>query len=59
VQSSIVACQANLLANLNGKQPAETTGADNLQTMRLVFACYDSAQADKVIRCSQRRARRK
>lgn len=42
VHSSIVACQANLLQGLNGGS-AETTGEDNLRTMRLVFASYESA----------------
>lgn len=43
VHSSIVACNANLLDALRGRAAAETTGADNLQTVRLVFGAYDSA----------------
>jgi D-apiose dehydrogenase len=58
VQSSIVACQINLLAGLTGKLSAETTGEDNLKTMRLVFACYDSAHGDKDIRFADNRSRR-
>jgi predicted dehydrogenase len=50
VQSSIVPCQANLLAALRGEAQAETTGEDNLRTMRLVFAAYESAAEGKVIR---------
>jgi predicted dehydrogenase len=50
VQSSIVPCQANLLAALRGEARAETTGEDNLRTVRLVFAAYESAAADQVIR---------
>ncbi len=50
VHASIVPCNANLLAHLQGTEPAETTGEDNLQTLRLVFAAYDSAAEDKVIR---------
>ena len=42
VQSSMVPCLENLLAGLRGGS-AETTGEDNLQTVRLVFAAYDSA----------------
>lgn len=48
VHSSIVACQANLLEGLNGGS-AETTGEDNLRTMRLVFASYESAANGKSI----------
>ena len=48
VHSSIVACQANLLQGLNGG-PAETTGDDNLRTMRLVFASYESAANGKAM----------
>jgi predicted dehydrogenase len=50
---SIVACHANLLAALRGEGAAETTAEDNLRTMRLVFAAYDSAASagrDEVIR---------
>jgi predicted dehydrogenase len=49
VQSSIVACNANLLQALRGKEPAETTGEDNLRTVRLVFAAYESADSGQVI----------
>jgi len=48
VHSSIVACQANLLQGLNGGL-AETTGEDNLRTMRLVFASYESATNSKAV----------
>jgi D-apiose dehydrogenase len=50
VHSSIVPCSANMLAALTGQHPAETTGEDNLKTVRLVFAAYDSAAENKVIR---------
>lgn len=50
VQSSIVACHANLLAALRGEGQAETTGEDNLRTLRLVFGAYDSARRGEVIR---------
>jgi predicted dehydrogenase len=49
VHSSIVPCQANLLAALRGECQAETTGEDNLRTMRLVFAAYDSARTGQAI----------
>jgi len=47
--ASIVDCNANLLAALRGQAPGETTGADNLKTLRLVFAAYDSARRGRVI----------
>jgi predicted dehydrogenase len=49
VHSSIVPCQANLLAALRGDGPAETTGEDNLRTVRLVFGCYESARTNQVV----------
>jgi len=42
VHAGIVACNENLLAGLRGN-PAETTGADNLKTVRLVHTAYRSA----------------
>jgi predicted dehydrogenase len=50
VHASIVPCQANLVAALRGKQEAETTGVDNLKTVRLVFGAYESAQTGETIR---------
>jgi len=50
VHSSIVPCQANLLKALRGEEPAETTGEDNLKTVRLVFGCYQSARTGEVVR---------
>jgi len=47
--ASIVPCCANLLAGLRGTAKAETTGADNLETMKLVFAAYESAQTGKAV----------
>jgi predicted dehydrogenase len=49
VQASIVPCNADLLLALQGKKTAETTGEDNLKTMRLVFACYDAAREERII----------
>jgi predicted dehydrogenase len=50
VHSSIVPCQANLLSALNGTGRAETTGEDNLKTVRLVAASYESARSRQVVR---------
>lgn len=49
-QASMVPCHRDLLRALRGGPPAETTGADNLRTLELVFAAYDSAKRDAVIR---------
>ena len=49
VQSSIVPCNADLLGALQSGRPAPTSGEDNFETMRLVFAAYDSAQSGQVI----------
>ncbi|MCS6848246.1 MAG: Gfo/Idh/MocA family oxidoreductase [Anaerolineae bacterium] len=49
VHSSIVPCNADLLRALRGEGAAETTGEDNLKTVRLVFASYDSAADNRAI----------
>jgi len=49
IHSSIVPCNANLLEALRGEGPAETTGEDNLKTVRLVFGAYQSAAEDRVL----------
>jgi predicted dehydrogenase len=49
VQASMVPCQSDLLAHLRGERTAETTAADNLRSVRLVFAAYDSAHLGQVI----------
>jgi D-apiose dehydrogenase len=48
--ASIVACHRNLLAAVRRDGPAETTGEDNLKTMELMFAAYDSADSGRAIR---------
>lgn len=48
-QSSMVPCHRDLLAALRGERAAETTGADNLKTMELVFAAYESARRNAVV----------
>jgi predicted dehydrogenase len=45
----MVPCLANLLQALRGEGPAETTAEDNLQTLRLVFAAYESARTGQVV----------
>jgi len=50
VHASIVRCHADLLAGLRGERLPETHAADNLRTMRLVYAAYDSAASGEVIR---------
>jgi predicted dehydrogenase len=49
VHASIVPCNANLLRALSGVGPGETTGEDNLKTVRLVFSAYASAKTCQVI----------
>jgi predicted dehydrogenase len=48
-QSSGVACNANLLSALQEIGNAETTGKDNLKTLELVYACYESARTGTAI----------
>jgi len=52
VHASIVAAQRNLLDGLRGAAPAETTARDNLETLRLVFACYESARSQRIVQMS-------
>lgn len=49
VHASIVDCNRNLLTDLRGLGGAETTGADNFETIRLVYAAYDSAKRNEVV----------
>lgn len=50
VQSSIVPCHANILGAIRRESAAETTGEDNLKTLRLVFGAYQSATTGEVNR---------
>lgn len=50
IHASIVPCQTNLLADLRGENPAETTAEDNLKTLELVFAAYESAETGESIK---------
>lgn len=47
--SSMVTCQADLLRSLRTGTPAETDAADNLRTMQLVDASYESARSGRVV----------
>ena len=49
VHASIVPCQEDLMAALRGIGSAETTGEDNLKTLRLVYGAYESAALNQVI----------
>lgn len=49
VHSSIVDCNRNILDALQGKGKAETTGEDNMKTVCLVWAAYESARQNKVV----------
>jgi predicted dehydrogenase len=49
VHSSIVDCNHNILLDLQNQGKAETTGSDNLQTVRLVYAAYESAKSNQVV----------
>jgi D-apiose dehydrogenase len=57
VHASLVPCNANLLAALQGKGQAETTGEDNLKTLELIYAAYDSARTGKAIHLIHERTR--
>ena len=48
VHASIVPCQANILGGLCGR-PVETSAEDNLETLKLVFAAYDSARTGQSV----------
>jgi D-apiose dehydrogenase len=53
VQASIVPCQADLLGHLRKESSAETTGADNLKTLELVFGAYESARTSEVMQLAK------
>jgi predicted dehydrogenase len=50
IHEAIVSCQTHLARALAGLEPAETTAADNLNTLRLVYKAYESAETGQVIR---------
>lgn len=47
--ASIVPEQWNIARALKGLEPGETTGDDNLKTVRLVFGSYESARTGQVL----------
>ena len=49
VQSSMVALHRHFLAGIQNGEPVETTGSDNLRTLQLVYAAYDSSAESCVI----------
>ncbi|MBZ5565846.1 MAG: Gfo/Idh/MocA family oxidoreductase [Acidobacteriia bacterium] len=49
IHSSIVPCNANFLQALRGEGAAETTGEDNVKTLKLVFAAYESARSGNAV----------
>jgi len=46
---SIVDCNRDILRDMQGEGKAETTGEDNIETVRLVWAAYESARLNRVI----------
>jgi predicted dehydrogenase len=51
--ASIAPCNAHLLQALRGEGEAETTGEDNLKTLRLSFAAYESARTGNAVRLNK------
>lgn len=49
VHASIVDCNRNILSDMQGTVTAETTGINNLKTVELVYAAYESAARNAVI----------
>jgi predicted dehydrogenase len=49
IHASIVECHRNLVGGLRGSAAAETTGADNLRTLQLVFGAYESARLNQTL----------
>lgn len=49
IHSSIVDCNRDILNHLQGKATAQTTGTDNLETVKLVHAAYASAKSKQLI----------
>jgi predicted dehydrogenase len=51
--ASIAPCNANLLWALRGEGEPETTAEDNLKTVRLTFAAYESARTGRVVQINE------
>jgi predicted dehydrogenase len=43
----------NILDDMTGKGKAENTGVDNLETVRLIWACYESASSGKMVKTAE------
>ena len=52
VHASIVPCHADILRALRGEGRAETDVSDNLRTLSLVFAAYESAERRQAVTVS-------
>ena len=52
VHASIVDCNRDILNALQGRGQAETSAADNLETVKLVHASYASAKRNEIIHLS-------
>jgi len=50
---AIVACNNDILLDMLGEGKAETTADDNFETVRLVWAAYESAGSGKAIKISE------
>jgi predicted dehydrogenase len=51
-QSAMASCLANLFAGLTGGGVAETNAEDNIRTMRLVYAAYQSGRVGEALHFS-------
>lgn len=49
VHASIVPCNAEILSDLRGQGRSQNRAEENLQTVRLVFAAYESAATNQVV----------
>lgn len=49
IQDSVIEIQRHWLDALAGGRPLATSGADNLRTLDLVFAAYDSAESGRAV----------
>lgn len=49
VHASIVPCNADILADMRGEKLSQCRAAENLKTVELVFAAYESAAENQVV----------
>ena len=50
---SIVACNNDILQDMLGNSKADTTAEDNFETVRMVWAAYESARLNTVLKLSE------